>query len=82
MTNETTGGREAFIIPARTLQGSTQEMLDDIDQAIVGLLALRHLIDDTAPPPDRLADTRPRNGRQQSRWSRLLAAALPAAFGG
>ena len=82
MTNETTGGREAFIIPARTLQGSTQEMLDDIDQAIVGLLALRHLIDDSAPPPDRLADTRPRNGRQPSRWSRLLAAVLPAAFSG
>ncbi len=77
MTNQTTGGREAFIIPARTLQGSKREMLEDLDQAIVGLLALRHLIDDTAPPPDRLADTRPRNGWQPSRWSRVLAAVLP-----
>jgi hypothetical protein len=82
MTNETTGGREAFIIPARTLQGSKQEMLDDIDQAIVGLLALRHLIDDTAPPPERLAGLGARIGRRHSVWSRLLAAALPAAFGG
>jgi hypothetical protein len=77
MTNDATDGLEAFIIPARTLQGSRREMLDDIDQAIVGLLALRHLIDDKAPPPDRLADTRPRNHRQQSRWSHLLAAVLP-----
>ena len=82
MTNETTGGREAFIIPARTLQGSRQQMLDDIDQAIVGLLALRHLIDDTAPPPDRLGRPGPRGGRRHSVWSRLLAAALPAAFSG
>ena len=42
---------ESFVIPSCTLRGSKREMLDDIDQAIVGLLALRHLIDGTAPPP-------------------------------
>lgn len=78
MTSGMTGGREAFIIPARTLQGTRQEMLDDIDQAIVGLLALRHLIDDKAPPPGRLARLGARTGRRQSRGSRLLAAVLSA----
>jgi len=82
MTNETARAREAFIIPARTLQGTRQEMLDDIDQAIVGLLALRHLIDDKAPPPDHLAGTRVTGHQRRSRWASLLAAVLPAGLGG
>lgn len=52
MTNDSMGKDESFIIPARTLRGSKREMVEDIDQAIVGLLALRHLIDDGAPPPE------------------------------
>jgi hypothetical protein len=44
MTNDTEDAQESFIIPAHTLRGSRQEMLQDIDQAIVGLLALRHFI--------------------------------------
>ena len=44
MANNTVEAQESFIIPARTLRGSRQEMVQDIDQAIVGLLALRHLI--------------------------------------
>ena len=35
---------DSFSLPAQTLRGSRQEMLATIDQAIVGLLALRHLI--------------------------------------
>jgi hypothetical protein len=37
-------GGDSFVIPARTLRGSKREMVEDIDQAIVGLLALRHLV--------------------------------------
>ena len=81
MTNEKTGGREAFIIPARTLQGSRREMLDDIDQAIVGLLALRHLIGGAAPAPDSAAGFGGRLVRRRSLWSRLLAAVLPFSIG-
>ena len=44
MTNNTADEHESFVIPARTLRGSRREMVQDIDQAIVGLLALRHLI--------------------------------------
>ena len=72
----------AFVIPTRTLRGSRREMVADIDQAIVGLLALRHLIDDEAPTPDQLEDARRRRVGRRTRWSRLLAAVLPAGFGG
>ncbi len=78
MTSESEGARERFIIPARTLQGSRREMLEDIDQAIVGLLALRHLIDDKAPPPEHLAGAGRRSARRRSLWSRFRASVLPA----
>jgi hypothetical protein len=35
---------DSFVLPAQTIRGSRQEMLATIDQAIVGLLALRHLV--------------------------------------
>lgn len=69
--NRTDGGSE-FVIPARTLRGSREDMVSDIDQAIVGLLALRHLIDDSAPPPERLAAEDRTRGRHGFRWSRLF----------
>ena len=40
-----------FVVPARTLRGSRDTMLADIDQAIMGLLALRHLISGDASVP-------------------------------
>jgi hypothetical protein len=69
MTNRTIGARESFIIPSRTLRGSREEMLQDIDQAIVGLLALRHLVGagDGLPP-----DLAPRH-RGASALDRLWA---------
>jgi len=79
MTNDSRGDGESFIIPARTLRGSKREMVEDIDQAIVGLLALRHLIDDAAPPPEALelgGAERPR--RQTPRWPRLFTVLRPA----
>jgi len=33
-----------YVIPARTIEGSSQEMLAEIDEIVRGLLALRHLI--------------------------------------
>ena len=73
MTNNIVDAQESFIIPSRTLRGSRQEMVQDIDQAIVGLLALRHLIDGGAPLPEALelgGAQRPR--RQTPRWPRLF----------
>ena len=55
MTNNGADVQESFIIPSRTLRGSRQEMLQDIDQAIVGLLALRHLIGAGGSPRPALA---------------------------
>ena len=75
MTNDPVDAQESFIIPSRTLRGSKREMVEDIDQAIVGLLALRHLIDGGAPP--RLARELG-GGRNwlvsEPRWPRLSAA--------
>ena len=73
MTNDPVDAQESFFIPSRTLRGSKREMVEDIDQAIVGLLALRHLIDDGAPPPE----TPGFGGRQRARphkssWPRLF----------
>jgi hypothetical protein len=74
MANNTADARESFIIPSRTLQGSRQEMLQDIDQAIVGLLALRHLIDGNATPPDTLdSGGRRRPLLKRLHWPRLLS---------
>jgi len=55
MTKNTVDAPESFIIPSRTLRGSRQEMVQDIDQAIVGLLALRHLIGTGESPGPALA---------------------------
>jgi len=70
-----------YIIPARTLRGSRSAMVADIDQAIVGLLALRHLIDDAVPTPGQAVDASWHRARTRSRWRRLLAAVLPAGSG-
>jgi hypothetical protein len=78
MTNNTADARDSFIIPSRTLRGSKQEMIQDIDQAIVGLLALRHLIDAGPPPPESLAlggGRRPNVRRFH--WPRLFALLRP-----
>jgi len=44
-----------FVVPAQTLRGTREHMLADIDQAIMGLLALRHLV---AGEPPALPATR------------------------
>ena len=44
MTTELETDKQSYVIPAQTLRGSRQDMLSTIDQAITGLLALRHLI--------------------------------------
>jgi hypothetical protein len=73
MTNRTIGARESFIIPSRTLRGSREEMLQDIDQAIVGLLALRHLVGaGAAPPGDLDPGGRRRPLLKRIRWPRLF----------
>ena len=68
MANNTADAHESFIIPARTLRGSRREMVQDIDQAIVGLLALRHLIDGGAPPPEELELAGGQSPRQNRPW--------------
>jgi hypothetical protein len=77
-TNNTERASESFVIPARTLHGSRREMIGDIDQAIVGLLALRHLIDAAAPPPETLVLG---GGRRpvvrRFHWPRLFATLRP-----
>ena len=70
--------RGEYIIPARTLRGSRSEMIADIDQAIVGLLALRRVIDDEAPASEPLDGARRRRRGPRSRWRRQLAAVMPA----
>jgi len=78
MTNDTVDEHESFVIPSRTLRGSRQEMLQDIDQAIVGLLALRHLIGSGGVPHPALPLRRGgRSGLNRAwEWLRLLAARL------
>jgi hypothetical protein len=82
MTNDSIGDGESFIIPARTLRGSKREMVEDIDQAIVGLLALRHLIGSEATP---LPARPPRGGertalRRAWEWMLLLTGKVQASF--
>jgi hypothetical protein len=80
-TNNTAHDGESFIIPACTLRGSKRDMVEDIDQAIIGLLALRHLIDGTAPPPEALARRdRGQPASPRRRWPRLLAGRRPVSF--
>jgi hypothetical protein len=74
MTNDPVDTQESFIIPSRTLRGSKREMVEDIDQAIVGLLALRHLIDGGAPPPEAPEFGGSQRARpHKSAWPRLFA---------
>jgi hypothetical protein len=74
MINDTSDGQESFIIPSRTLRGSKREMVQDIDQAIVGLLALRQLIDGGATSPGDLdPGGRRRPLLKRLRWLRLFA---------
>ena len=40
---ESAGGYE-YVVPARTLRGSVEEVLAEIDEAVEGLLALRQLV--------------------------------------
>ena len=68
MANSTAETQETFIVPSRTLRGSREDMVEDIDQAIVGLLALRHLIDGGAPPPDALKLAGGQRARQNRSW--------------
>jgi hypothetical protein len=80
-TNRTADDSDSFVIPSRTLQGSKRDMVEDIDQAIIGLLALRHLIDDTAPLPAAQAGRGLRRAaRPRLRWPRFLATLRPASF--
>jgi hypothetical protein len=44
MNQDHTPDTNTFVLPAQTLRGSRDEVLATIDQAIVGLLALRHLV--------------------------------------
>jgi hypothetical protein len=57
---------DSFALPAQTLRGSRQEMLATIDQAIVGLLALRHLIAGEAFAMPGLHGTPAANPRRHS----------------
>jgi len=71
MTNRTVDAPESFIIPSRTLRGSRKEMVEDIDQAIVGLLALRHLIGAGESPRPALALQRGGNSAVHRAWEWL-----------
>ena len=69
MANNPVDERESFVIPSRTLHGSKRDMVENIDEAIVGLLALRHLIDAGAPLPETLAlDGGRRRHLRRFRW--------------
>jgi hypothetical protein len=74
MTNDPVDAQDSFIIPSRTLRGSKREMVQDIDQAIVGLLALRQLINGGATPPGDLdPGGRRRPLLRRLHWPRLFA---------
>lgn len=79
MLNDAAGAQESFVIPSRTLRGSKREMVQDIDHAIVGLLALRHLIDADGVPFPTL--TRARRGSSALNRVRAWLGRLPAASG-
>jgi hypothetical protein len=77
-TNNMERESESFVIPARTLHGSKRNMIGDIDQAIIGLLALRQLIDAGAPPPETLAPGgRRRPFLRRFRWPQLFTSLRP-----
>ena len=81
MTNDTEHGGEVFIIPGRTLRGSKRDMVEGIDQAIVGLLALRHLIDSGSPPEKPAPGGGGRPLRSRLQWPRFLRSLRPMSFG-
>jgi len=80
MANNTVDAQESFIIPSCTLRGSRQEMVQDIDQAIVGLLALRHLIGAGGSPQPALALEH--GGRSALRRMREWLSGLPLKLNG
>jgi len=80
MTNHSADARASFIIPSRTLRGSRQEMIQDIDDAIVGLLALRHLIGAGGSPQPALAFEH--GGRSALRRMREWLSGLPLRLNG
>ena len=64
----------SFFIPSQTLRGSRQDMLATIDEAIVGLLALRHLVAGEAlvlPEAESLRADRHRPNRAQASMERV-----------
>ena len=76
MTNDTVDAHESFVIPSRTLRGSREEMVQDINQAIVGLLALRHLIGSGGVPHPTLPLRRAGRSALNRAWEWLCL--LPA----
>lgn len=79
--NNTVDEHESFVIPSRTLHGSKRDMVENIDEAIVGLLALRHLIDAGAPLPEDLALAGGRRRyRRRFRWPWQFNALRPASL--
>jgi hypothetical protein len=76
MTNHPADDGESFVIPARRLSGSKREIIEEIDQAIVGLLALRHLVGGGAPPPEAIE----LGGGQPSRLHKTRLPSLFAAL--
>jgi hypothetical protein len=82
MVNNAVDERESFVIPSRTLHGSKRDMVENIDEAIVGLLALRHLIDAGAPQPESLAlGAGRRRYRRRFRWPWHFNALRPVSLG-
>jgi len=55
MSDRHANDQSVFFVPGQRLRGSREDMLADIDQAIMGLLALRHLIsgEPVCPQPAR-----------------------------
>jgi hypothetical protein len=76
MTNDTPDEGSAYVIPARTLRGSKRDMVAEIDEAIIGLLALRQLIDGDAALPEAPAVWR-RRPQPPRRWPHLLSVLRP-----
>lgn len=64
MKSTSTPDTDSFVLPAQTLRGSRQEMLATIDQAIVGLLALRHLVAGESLVMPGVNGTRPANSER------------------
>jgi hypothetical protein len=81
MTHRQPARVEEFTIPEQTLRGSRGEMVAAIDEAIVGLLALRHVVSGEVPDPERLVAASPGSRRRPARWSKFLAVVRQLAIG-